>query len=63
MDIDEANKQLDLMIRSSATQIGLTNLSLENAIDAADRIYARNVSQTLVNSAAAILADPTSATQ
>lgn len=58
----EPNEQLDMLIRSTDAQLELMNKSLENNIDAADRIHARNASQTLVQSAAQILADPTPAT-
>lgn len=55
----EPDEQLDLIKRAAQNQVDLTHQVIGKHLDEAERIHARDASQTIVNIAKALAADPT----
>jgi hypothetical protein len=59
MTSDEARAQMDLATESAKQQIELTRSSIENQLDACDRIILRKAADATINIAELAAADPT----
>ena len=58
-DLDKAKAQMDAATKSAEDQLELTKTSIQNQMDAADRIVMRKAAETVLDITPAVAADPT----